>query len=197
MQPLVLHEELAQAVFWISFAVWGAIELFMLVRSRIQLPSRSGIDPSQVLLLGSMLAGVALGAYAADHVGELGLPGGGWWPVITGLAVLWLGVGFRVWAVQTLGRFFQYTVVVQPEQRVIEEGPYRRIRHPSYTGLVLGMLGLGIALDNALAIAACALLPLLAFTLRLMGEEKALSRELGEPYRDYMRRTHRLIPGVW
>ena len=196
MQPLVLHDPVAEPLFWANVAAWGAVEAFMYLRARMRLPDR-GIDPSQALLLGSMVVGIALGRYAADRADGLGLPGGGWWPVIVGLVVLWAGVAYRVWAVRTLGRFFQYTVVVQPGQTVVEAGPYSRIRHPSYAGLVLGMLGLGIALDNALAVVACVLPPLAAFTVRLLSEERVLARELGEPYRAYMRRTHRLIPGVW
>ena len=75
--------------------------------------------------------------------------------------------------------------------------PYRRLRHPSYTGLLMAALGVGIALANWLAIAACLAPALIGFSLRLLHEERVLAAELGEPYRAYMRRTRRLIPGVW
>ena len=97
----------------------------------------------------------------------------------------------------TLGRFFRYTVVVDADHRVVEDGPYRRLRHPSYTGLLMAALGVGIALANWLAIAACLVPALIGFSLRLLHEERVLAAELGEPYRAYMRRTRRLIPGVW
>jgi protein-S-isoprenylcysteine O-methyltransferase Ste14 len=113
------------------------------------------------------------------------------------LIVFACGIWLRAAAVLALGRFFTYTVKVDAEQPVIDTGPYRLIRHPSYTGLLMASLGVGIALDNWLSIAACVLPPLVGFTLRLRHEERVLSEQLGEPYRSYMRRTKRLVPGVW
>jgi protein-S-isoprenylcysteine O-methyltransferase Ste14 len=107
------------------------------------------------------------------------------------------GIWLRAAAVVTLGRYFTYAVKVDPEQPVIETGPYRLIRHPAYTGLLMSSLGVGLALDNWLAIAGCLLPPLIGFTARLLHEERLLAEQLGEPYRDYMRRTQRLVPGVW
>jgi protein-S-isoprenylcysteine O-methyltransferase Ste14 len=80
---------------------------------------------------------------------------------------------------------------------VVDTGPYRLVRHPSYTGLLMASLGLGIALRTWLSIPACLVPPLIAFSMRLRHEEAVLARELGEPYRAYMRRTKRLVPGVW
>src|SRR5436190_831545 len=68
---------------------------------------------------------------------------------------------------------------------------------PVALGVVVFVLGLGIRLGTWLSIPACRLPPLIAFTARLLTEEYVLSRELGEPYRAYMARTKRLIPGVW
>jgi protein-S-isoprenylcysteine O-methyltransferase Ste14 len=87
--------------------------------------------------------------------------------------------------------------VVQANHEVVDTGPYRLIRHPSYTGLLAIELGLGIALGTWLSIPACLLPPLIAFSARVLTEERVLARELGEPYRAYMARTYRLVPGVW
>jgi protein-S-isoprenylcysteine O-methyltransferase Ste14 len=197
LQPLVVHDGLAAALFWTCAGAWLLGELLALMRSRRMADAKADSELSQVLLMAALLGGLGLGYLAAAKDAGPGLPDGGWWPLILGLAMLGAGVALRAWAILTLGRFFQYTVVVQEGQRVIESGPYRRIRHPSYSGLLLAMLGLGIALDNVLGIAACLLPALVAFSLRLLSEERVLARELGEPYRDYMRRTDRLIPGVW
>jgi protein-S-isoprenylcysteine O-methyltransferase Ste14 len=87
--------------------------------------------------------------------------------------------------------------VIQTDHQVVDTGPYRLIRHPSYTGLLLAELGLGIALGTWLSIPACLLPPLIGFGLRLRSEEVVLARELGDPYGSYMARTKRLIPYVW
>jgi protein-S-isoprenylcysteine O-methyltransferase Ste14 len=150
-----------------------------------------------VPLLGlALFGGLALGIYAAHHTSST-LPGPSWWPPLVGLVVFACGIWLRSAAVLALGRFFTYTVKVDSEQPVIDTGPYRLIRHPSYTGLLMASLGVGIALDNWVSIAACVLPPLVGFTLRLLHEERVLSERLGEPYRSYMRRTKRLVPGVW
>ena len=98
---------------------------------------------------------------------------------------------------RTLGRFFRVTVVVDEDQRVVDTGPYRMLRHPSYTGMLVTLVGVGIALDSWLSVAAAFLPALVAILRRIREEEHVLLRELGEPYRAYARRTSRLVPGVW
>jgi protein-S-isoprenylcysteine O-methyltransferase Ste14 len=150
-----------------------------------------------VPLLGlALFGGLALGIYAAHHTDST-LPGPAWWPPLAGLALFAGGIWLRTTAVLRLGRWFTYTVKVDAAQPVIDTGPYRLIRHPSYTGLLMASLGVGLALDNWLSILACLLPPLIGFTVRLLGEERVLAEQLGEPYRAYMRRTKRLVPGVW
>jgi protein-S-isoprenylcysteine O-methyltransferase Ste14 len=144
----------------------------------------------------ALFGGLALGIYAGYHADST-LPGPDWWPPLVGFVVFAAGIWLRTVAVITLGRFFTYAVKVADDQPVIESGPYRLIRHPSYTGLLMASLGVGIALDNWVSIAACLLPPLVGFTLRLLAEERTLADQLGAPYRDYMRRTKRLVPGVW
>jgi protein-S-isoprenylcysteine O-methyltransferase Ste14 len=156
-----------------------------------------GRDRSFIPLTISVVGGLALGVAASRGAQGLALPGPGWLPVAAGLAVFALGLVLRAWAFHELGRFFKFTVVVQPDHEVVDTGPYRVIRHPSYTGLLTAELGLGIALGTWLSIPACVLPPLIAFCVRLLTEEQVLARELGAPYRSYMARTKRLIPGIW
>lgn len=194
MKPLAVHGGVAEVAFWFCAGGWAAFEAALAIRARGGEPA--GRDRSFVPLTFSVLGGIGLGVLAARS-GELTLPGPGWWPVALGLSVFGAGIAVRAWAVHELGRFFKFTVVVQEEHRVVDTGPYRLIRHPSYTGLLMASLGLGIALGTWLSIPACTLPPLIAFGIRLTHEERVLARELGEPYRRYMGRTRRLIPGLW
>ena len=123
--------------------------------------------------------------------------GGGWAPVAAGLTVLAAGVALRTWAILTLGRLFKFVVVIQEGHRVVASGPYRLLRHPSYTGGLLAFLGVGIALDSWLSVLALVLFPLLAILVRIHVEEAELATALGPEYTRYASRTHRLVPGLW
>jgi protein-S-isoprenylcysteine O-methyltransferase Ste14 len=193
MKPLAVHGGAAATMFSVCAAGWVAFELALAIRVR------GGVTrhPSLLPLALSLVAGVALADFVARRVDGLALPGPGWWPVAIGAAVLALGLALRAWAVHELGRFFKFTVVVQADHRVVDTGPYRVIRHPSYTGLLMAELGLGIMLGTWLSIPAALLPPLVAFGVRIHREERVLACGLGEPYRAYMARTHRLVPGVW
>jgi protein-S-isoprenylcysteine O-methyltransferase len=195
MKPLVVHGGTAAWIFWLCTAGWGIFELSLALRTRGG-DAEAG-DRSFVPLTLLVFAGIGLGMLAARRGGDLALPGPGWWPLALGLAVFAAGLALRAWAVHELGRFFKFTVVVQADHRVVDSGPNRLIRHPSYTGLLMAELGLGISLGTWLSIPLCLAPPLIGFSLRLTHEERVLAGELGEPYRAYMRRTQRLVPGIW
>jgi protein-S-isoprenylcysteine O-methyltransferase Ste14 len=114
-----------------------------------------------------------------------------------GLAVTWLGLTIRIWAVAVLGRSFRTTVEVDPQQAVIATGPYRWVRHPSYTGLLLIVAGFGLATGYWLALVASLVVPLPALLRRIRVEEAELTRVLGDRYRAYQDHTRRLVPGLW
>ncbi|HXQ18858.1 MAG TPA: isoprenylcysteine carboxylmethyltransferase family protein [Acidimicrobiales bacterium] len=116
---------------------------------------------------------------------------------VVGVSLAFLGVALRLWAVHTLGRFFQLVLVVQSEHRVVTQGPYRVIRHPAYAGPVLGCLGIGLALDHWVSLVLCVVLPASAFIHRILVEEQMLVDGLGPEYERYRQRTKRLIPYVW
>jgi protein-S-isoprenylcysteine O-methyltransferase Ste14 len=83
------------------------------------------------------------------------------------------------------------------DQPVITVGPYRLLRHPSYTGLLLACAGVGLALANWVAVAAMVVLPLAAVLWRIHAEENALLATLGDRYRAYADHHKRLVPLVW
>jgi protein-S-isoprenylcysteine O-methyltransferase Ste14 len=107
------------------------------------------------------------------------------------------GIALRQWAILLLGRFFTVDVRVHPDQPVIDRGPYRRLRHPAYTGLLVTLLGIGLALGNWAALPLVVLLPTAGLVVRIRAEERALLDGLGEPYRRFAATRARLIPGLW
>lgn len=114
-----------------------------------------------------------------------------------GLVILWCGVALRAWSFHTLGRYFTFTVQTSRDQPVITDGPYRFVRHPSYTAILLAVVGIGVLINNwaALAVLTGAVACGLAFRIRI--EERALLQDLGESYREYAATHKRLIPYVW
>jgi protein-S-isoprenylcysteine O-methyltransferase Ste14 len=190
-RPLVYHAVVWRDVFIVTVAAAAIAELLIQVRTQAE----GAADPSYKWMLLGSFAGVALAFALAGADGHL--PGPGWGAAAAGIALMWAGLALRVWAVRTLGRFFTVEVSVESDQSLVDTGPYARIRHPSYTGLLVFYLGLGIALDSYLSAAAALLLPLAAVVNRIRHEERTLLRELGRPYRDYSERTDRLVPGVW
>jgi protein-S-isoprenylcysteine O-methyltransferase len=111
-----------------------------------------------------------------------------------GIALMLAGMAFRFYAMSLLGRFFTYQVAVHPGQSVIEAGPYNYIRHPSYTGALITLIGLGLALGNWAGLFALLACMGAAYAYRISVEEAALLAALGDPYAQYVRRTRRLIP---
>ncbi|GIH10399.1 hypothetical protein Rhe02_84660 [Rhizocola hellebori] len=114
-----------------------------------------------------------------------------------GLAAIWVGLAVRAWAVLALGGSFSTYVQVETEQTIVTRGPYRWVRHPSYTGLLLIVLGFGLGAANWLSLAICAIVPFLGLLPRIAVEESELVRVLGDRYRSYQKQTHRLLPGLW
>lgn len=96
-----------------------------------------------------------------------------------------------------MGRFFTFTVMTSADQPVITTGPYGWLRHPSYTGLLLILCGIGLSFGNWLSLAAITLVPLVGFINRIKVEETALSTALGSEYVTYAAGRKRLIPFVW
>jgi protein-S-isoprenylcysteine O-methyltransferase Ste14 len=121
--------------------------------------------------------------------------------VALGHVAAWVGVaigisGFllRVWAMRMLGQFYTRRLVTTAEQRVVQAGPYRLVRHPGYLGSILVWLGASASSGNLLVFAAVAALLAVAYGYRIRTEERMLIGALGEPYEEYRRRSWRLLP---
>jgi protein-S-isoprenylcysteine O-methyltransferase Ste14 len=195
LHPLPFSGGPAYAIlFWGTYALWIVLET---IGSRTK---RSG-DPSKARDRGSfrlimLLLWLALGL---DFALSFLLPQATiLWKrtslFFIGITLMLAGMAFRFYAMSVLGRFFTYDVAIHAGQTVIEVGPYRYIRHPSYTGALITLLGLGLALGNWAGLVALLTCMGAAYTYRISVEEAALVTALGEPYTQYMRRTRRLVP---
>jgi protein-S-isoprenylcysteine O-methyltransferase Ste14 len=175
-------------------AVWVASEL------ALGAVKRAGKDTSRdrgslLLLWGSITFATIAAAYARSYAPtRMGNPGAAFW---TGLAFILAGIVVRGVATATLWRFFTVDVAIAERHDLIEHGLYAFVRHPAYSGSILSFVGLGVAFGNWLSVGIVALVIVIAFSYRIAVEERALIAFFGDRYRDYMRRTKRLIPGIY
>jgi protein-S-isoprenylcysteine O-methyltransferase Ste14 len=148
---------------------------------------------SRLLLSFGMYISVIIAFYFAYHNIAL-LPK---WTFYPGIFLMIMGIFIRQWSIRELGVFFSVDVGIQKGQKVIQKGPYRLVRHPSYTGLLLTLIGIGLALQSLGAIIIIVLIFSLTFGYRIHVEEKLLISELNGEYIQYMARTKRLIPYIF
>jgi protein-S-isoprenylcysteine O-methyltransferase Ste14 len=196
VRPLIYSGGTAGLLFWGLYTVWTAGELAILVRSLFRRGAHIRDRGSLLVVFGSIVIGFAVGSALASSVPTATIQNGRFAVFLAGLALMALGIALRFYAVIVLGRFFTPVVMIGGDQHVVDTGPYRWIRHPSYTGALLAIAGVLVTSTNWLALVG--ILPVLAGLLyRIRVEERALSEELGEPYRSYMRRTKRLVPFVY
>jgi protein-S-isoprenylcysteine O-methyltransferase Ste14 len=153
-------------------------------------------DPT-ALVLGACMAAAVFAAVRLGQRGPLLWPGPRVWPVVLGLVLVATGIGLRAWSIATLGRFFQYRIEVQADHRVVSDGPYRYVRHPSYGGLALVLIGIGLASGDVLSLAPVAVLGTAGLAIRIHAEERQLIEALGAQYEHFAAQRKRLVPRIW
>jgi protein-S-isoprenylcysteine O-methyltransferase len=119
------------------------------------------------------------------------------WCIPVGVILFAAGIFLRWYSIIHLGRFFTINVAIAADHQLIDTGPYRFIRHPSYTGALVAFIGFGMVLGNWASLLVISLPVMLAFLYRIKVEERALIQALGQRYLDYATRTNRLIPLVY
>lgn len=119
------------------------------------------------------------------------------WTFYPGIVFMIGGVFLRQWSIAILGRFFSMLVSIQKGQSIVREGPYRFIRHPSYTGALVILIGIGLAIQSWGALLILMLIFGIVYGYRIHIEEKALAVYMGEEYIAYMKSTKLLIPFIF
>jgi len=175
-------------------AVWIVLELRQSANYRPE-ATRTDRTSTRVLVLviavGVVVASIALRDIPSANI-QPAAPAQ--W---VGVVLLWAGIALRQWSFRTLGRYFTFTIETSSDQPVIATGPYRVVRHPSYTGLLAVQLGIGLLLANWLALLIVAVASTAAMVYRIGVEERALEAALGDRYREFAATRKRLVPYVW
>jgi protein-S-isoprenylcysteine O-methyltransferase Ste14 len=206
LQPLPFVKNGASLVFAIAVGLFAVLQLTSSIVSAV----RSGRSTARHVRLDRwslpyviLCAGLGVfgAATTATHLTQAdiapGSPSVRWVLFGLGIAVVVTGSVVRLWAITTLGRWFTYDVRVTEGQPVVRTGPYRWVRHPSYTGILLVLLGIGLTLGNWLSLALIVVLPTVGLVRRIRVEEAALLGTIGEPYARYAAGRFRLVPRLW
>ena len=174
-------------------AIWMVLELRQSITHRpegVQADWGSEVLFRLIVGVGAVVAGVLPGVASAT-IRPAALAD------VIGLVLFWGGISLRLWSFRTLGRYFTFIVQTSSDQPVITEGPYRVIRHPSYAGLLLVIMAVGLFIGNWWSLVCLRVAVAGGLVFRIRVEERALMENLGEGYRDYAATHKRLVPLIW
>lgn len=196
MKPLPFSWPYA-LVFWAIY-IWAFLPEWKVVRGGMEGAKRADSKDSgsiRVILVGSWIALVLAFPLAFVRAWmftpRLQLP-----LFAIGISMILLGSLLRRYCWRTLGEYFTGDVRARHDQPVINTGPYRFVRHPSYTAGMMMFIGIGLALGSWLSLALLAVVTIAAYTYRVTVEERALLEAIGEPYSAYCRERKRFIPYI-
>ena len=184
-------------VFW-GVNIWAFMPEMKIVRRGLEGAKREGSQDSgsvRVLLSGMWVA-TAL-AYPLAFVRAWAFPRGAQLPMFAaGVSLILLGSLLRRYCWRTLGEYFTGEVRAQKDQPVITSGPYRLVRHPSYTAGIMMFIGVGLALGSWISLTLLTIATIATYSYRVAIEERALLDTIGEPYESYMKQRKRFIPYI-
>ena len=197
MAPLAYTDVGAKYAFYVVLGMFAASEWSIRFRSQKNHGGTRKDRGSFYVVVFTAVLGIGAAFVLAHIVQSAGINVARWPIFIIGLAIVILAMALRRWAVLTLGQFFTVQVQVRSGQTVVDTGPYRWVRHPSYTAITMSFVGIGVALENWLSLLVLIVVPTIGLVIRIRVEERALLEALGEPYREFSATRARLIPKVW
>lgn len=182
----------------VTVCAWLLAELLLQVRQLLVSRRTQSMEWRSLIVIGVLAAvGLSLSGPVRDAVPALDYSTQDPWFRLALLVVAAAGIGLRLWAIVALGRFFRGTVHIQADHQVVRTGPYRWIRHPAYSGLLLAVAALTVRVDNLAAWLLLLACFLVAVVYRIRVEERVLTLALGDAYATYTAQTSRLVPGLW
>jgi len=184
-------------VFW-AVTIWAFLPEQKIVQGGLE--GGKGADSKDSGSLRVLLGGMGIAFFLAY---PLAFVRTWWFPpgarvllYAVGIAMILLGSLLRRYCWRTLGEYFTGDVRARADQLVIRTGPYRLVRHPSYTAGMMMNIGIGLALGSWASFALLTIATIATYMYRVRVEERALLNTIGEPYRDYMKESKRFIPYI-
>jgi protein-S-isoprenylcysteine O-methyltransferase Ste14 len=184
--------------FRVLYLAWIITEILVLTVTRTRkgggtISDRGSLRVLWITIMLSLTAGMWVGAAyrptAMQHPPH-------WLPYVI-LTLMALGLVIRWIAIYTLGKSFSANVAIHSTQRLNRSGLFQFARHPSYTGMMLIFIAMGLSTFNWLGLFLIVVPPMAALLYRIHVEEAALTAAFGEEYVEYSQTTKRLFPGVY
>ena len=200
MLPLIYTNAGAAGIFLAACLIWNVPEMIGALKQTAKASRKEASVQdrgSMGILIGLQWSGIALNFLLGGLFPAAAITWQRTALFSAGVILILLGVALRWYAIGILGRYFTRDVAVSTDQKVVQNGPYRYIRHPAYSGTFLTMLGVGLAMTNWASLVALLTCVFIGHMYRVIVEEKALSQTIGQPYVEYMHRTRRFIPFVF
>ena len=177
--------ELVFAVSWAAFWLYWLVAAFSMKRGRVPWSREVGVRAVIVVVV---ILLIRLGAFR-HHGFNTAL-----WRAGLGLALLGLGLGFAIWARVHIGRNWGAPMTQKEEPELVTSGPYRLVRHPIYSGILLAGIGTAVALNwfwlTAVALAG------IYFVYSATIEERFMTEQFPDAYPVYKRSTRMLVPYI-
>jgi protein-S-isoprenylcysteine O-methyltransferase Ste14 len=178
-------------ILWVAWLIYWRASSFNVKSARRQEPCGARVGHALPLIIAAVLLMIGRperGGWLFRRILPPSLP-----QYELGVALLVLGLAFSVWARVQLGKNWSATVSVKHDHELIVTGPYRIVRHPIYSGLLLAFIGTATTLDDARGILSVVLV-FIAFWQKLRREERWMLETFGEQYHRYRSRTAALVP---
>lgn len=180
------------AVIWFIFLVYWAISAFNTKRTVYREKSL----PRMIVALFMIIAVLFL--VRSDLLGDFFqyriFPGNDLWAII-GTILTAAGIFFAIWARVHIGRNWSGTVTLKENHELVQSGPYKIVRHPIYTGVILAFLGTAVAIGFVSALLAT-LICFIGFWIKLKQEERLMMKQFPKQYPQYKKKVKSLIPCV-
>jgi protein-S-isoprenylcysteine O-methyltransferase Ste14 len=189
----LIYNLIITAFYWI----WVAFEVYLIFRDRGTVKNDSEDRGSRNNIIFWWSFGIILGIFAIPNImPRLRIPGNPDILFATGIFLISAGILLRYWSVRILGNFFRSTIVIQENHKLITKGPYKYLRNPSYSAVLLTFIGFGIGIGNWLSLISLFIIGLISFIRRISFENQALSKKFGDEYEEYKKKTWSLIPFI-
>ena len=112
---------------------------------------------------------------------------------IVGSILTWMGIGLAIWARYHLAEYWSARITIKDDHQLIRSGPYTRLRHPIYSGIVLAAIGSAVVIDQWRCVLGVCLV-LMGYCIKARKEETMLTQQFGDAFREHQKQAGFLIP---